>query len=188
MNFKKLIETFRKENSYELLDDFRCVHNRETEYGKSFDKNYFLRKELILTLYKHYNQEDKLLIKWLINEELKGFDFNIPVQTLDLWAFMLYKIMDQNDVYDLYDAKFGAGSDAQSYLDIELVFGFDKEITKEFLIKSTTSKKRNKIILKTIDFYDSFPEAKFKTREEYIHYFETKKIKSITSDLLEFED
>lgn len=188
MDLKKIIEAFRNNHSEENLDDFKCIHNGETEYGKSFDKNYFRRKELILALYKLYNQEDKLLIKWLIKEELQGFEFDIPVYTLDLCAFMLYKIMDQHDVYELYDAKFGAGSDAQSYLDIELVFGFDKEITKEFLRKSTISKKRNKIILKTIAYYEGFPEAKFKTREDYIHYFETKKIKSITSDLLDFED
>ena len=188
MDFKKIIETFRKDHSEENLKEFKCVHNGETEYGYSSDKNYNRRKELILALYKQYNSQDKLLIKWLIKEELKGYEFDIPVYTLDLCAFMLYKIMDQHDVYELYDAKFGAGSDVQAHLDIELIFGFDKEETKTYLANSTNSKNLNKTILKTIAFYEDNPNAKFKNREEYIHYFETKKINSILNDLAEFED
>lgn len=187
MNFDKIIEAIRKNHTDEKLEVFKCLHNGKTEYGYSFDKNYNQRKELILVLYKQYNQQDKWLIKWLIKEELKGFEYDIPVQTLDLCAFMLYKIMNQHDVYELYEAKFGAGSDAQSYLDIELIFGLDKEKTKEFLTNNTSSKNLNKIILKTIAFYEDNPNAKFRNREEYIHYFETKKINSIMDDLEEFD-
>jgi hypothetical protein len=128
------------------------------------------------------------LIKWLLKEELKGFELDIPVQTTDLCAFMLYKIMDFEDVYDLYEAKFGAGSDTQSYVDIELVFGFDREQTKAFLTNKKSSLKQNKKILKAIEHYEDNPNAKFKSRDKYITYFESRKINLIKIDLEDYSD
>lgn len=186
--FREIINNFRANNTSTLLQPFQCEHNGETEYGKSFDKNYWHRKKLIFELYENYTTEDKPLIKWLLNEELKGFEMDIPVQTTDLCAFMLFKIMDFDDIYDLYDAKFGAGSDTQFYVDIELVFGLDKEQTKTFLTSKKSNKKQNKEILKTIKHYEANPNAKFKSRDEYITYFETRKINSLKSDLEEYGD
>ena len=186
--FRQTINDFRENNNDELLEQYKCEHNGKTKYGESFDKNYWHRKKLIFELYENYTIEDKPLIKWLLKEELKGFEFGIPVQTTDLCAFMLYKYMDREDVYDLFEAKFGAGSDTQFYVDIELVFGFDKEQTKTFLTNGKTNKKQNKEILKAINHYEGNPDAKFKSREEYINYFENKKINLIKIDLEDYSD
>jgi hypothetical protein len=186
--FRETINDFRKNNNIALIERYKCEHNGETEYGKSFDKNYWHRKKLIFELYENYTKEDKPLIKWLLKEELKGFELDIPVQTTDLCAFMLYKIMDFEDVYDLYEAKFGAGSDTQSYVDIELVFGFDREQTKAFLTNKKSSLKQNKKILKAIEHYEDNPNAKFKSRDKYITYFESRKINLIKIDLEDYSD
>jgi len=186
--FRQIINEFRKSNNIELLGQFKCEHNGKTKYGEIFDKNYWHRKKLIFELYRNYTKEDKPLIKWLLKEELKGFELGIPVQTTDLCAFMVYKHLDFEDVYDLFDAKFGGGSDTQCYVDIELVFGFDKEQTKIFLLDRKTNKKRNKEILKAIKYYEGNADAKFKTREEYINYFENRKINLIQNDLQDYSD
>ncbi len=39
---------------------------------------------------------------------------------------MLYKHMENEGVRDLYDAKFGAGSDTHAFVEIELIFGINK--------------------------------------------------------------
>lgn len=186
--YREIIEKFRINKDESLLKNFKCQHNGKEGYGESDDENYWERKNLIFELYDKYSVEDKSLIKWLLKEELKGFEFDIPVYTTDVCAFMLYKHMNKEEVYDLFEAKFAAGSDTQAYLDIELIFGFDREEMKAFLNQQTTNKEQNDEILEAISHYETNPNAKFKSREEYIHYFETKKIAIIKSDLETVEE
>ena len=186
-HYKKVIDEFGKSHDKSLLKEFKCESNEKTGCGNSFDTNYWNRKNLIFELYNHYTIEDKTLIKWLLKEEGKGFELDIPVYTKDLCAYMLYKHIELKDIYDLYNAKFGAGTDARFFIDIELVFGIDKEQTKEFLSKQEKNKKLNNEILKTIRYYESNPNARFRSREEYIHFFETKKIYQIKTELEDIE-
>jgi hypothetical protein len=186
--FRQIINEYRIKHNEELLESYKSKHNGKDRYGESFDVNYWHRKKLIFELYNDYSIEDKPLIKWLLKEELRGFKFDIPVQTTDLCAFMLFKYMNLEDIYDLFEAKFGAGTDNQCFVDIELVFGFDKEQTKTYLTSKKTNKRQNKEILKAIKHYEDNPKAKFKSREEYINYFETKKINFIKSDLESYDD
>ncbi len=49
--------------------------------------------------------------------------------------------MENEGVRDLYDAKFGAGSDTQAFVEIELIFGIKKAnivYTERFLIIKTS--------------------------------------------------
>ncbi|GAA3777400.1 hypothetical protein [Flavobacterium ginsengiterrae] len=181
-----LINQYRKNQDNSLLHDFECKHNGKTEYGHSFDENYWSRNDLIFELYNNYNIEDKKLIKWLLQEQIKGIEFDIPVYALDVCAFMLYKLMENEDIYDLYLAKFGTGTDAQFFVDIELIFGFDKEQTKEYLKNQKKNKRLNNKIIKIINYYESHPNGKYRNRKDYINYFETKKIEIIKSDLEEY--
>ncbi|WP_292010989.1 hypothetical protein [Chryseobacterium sp.] len=182
---RKTIDQYTAPPNDKLLEEFRFIHNGKTDYYEINDLNYPKRKDLILELYKDYGPEHKSLVKWLLKEEQKGFEVSIPIYTIDLCAFMLYKHMDWEDIYDLYEAKFGTGTDAQVLLDIELVFGLDKERIKEYLQSATKNKKLNKKILKTIEYYESNSEARFKSRNEYIHFFENFKIKGLMGDLEE---
>ena len=184
--YRKIINEFKSSKNESILNDFACTHNGKKGYGESDDKNYSNRKNLILELYSNYAADDKPLIKWLLKEELKGFQFDIPVYTTDLCAFMLFKYMKTEDIYDLYEAKFGAGSDHEGYVDIELVFGLHRDETKAFLSNEKTRIQLNNEILETIEWYESNPNAKFKSREEYIIYFETVKADNIKYDLEDY--
>ena len=177
-----IINQYRQTRDNSLLDNFRFIHNGKTGYYDTADLNYNNRKELILELYKNYGEQDRLLIKWLLDEEIESTrEVDSPVYSVKLCAFMLYKYMQPDDVYQLYNAKFGAGSDLQSTVDMELVFGTDKEETKKYL--ANMANQLSEEILEAIAYYESNPNAKFKTRPEYIHYFETKEINNILSDL-----
>jgi len=185
---REIINQYRIDNNNLLLSHFECKHNGKTEYGYSFDENYWNRKDLILDLYKNYDEKDKPLIKWLIQQESKGSEYEIPQYTIDICAFMLYKHMEVLDIYELYDIKFGLTSDIQCFVDIELIFGFDKEQMKDFLKNEKSNKRLNNKILKTINYYESQLDAIYRNRDAYINYFETKKIINIKNELEEFEE
>jgi len=74
----------------------------------------------------------------ILSEEKRKID--LPIETVELTAFMLYKHMVTEDVYHLYNAKFSGGSDHQARIDMELIFGLDKEKTKAFLQQDKTKK------------------------------------------------
>ncbi len=44
MEYRQLIEEFRKNNDTKLLKNFKCKHNGKDGYDYSFDKNYLKRK------------------------------------------------------------------------------------------------------------------------------------------------
>lgn len=182
---KEIIAHYGLTKDESALEHFRFVHNGKTDYYEIFDLNYWKRKDLILALYENYSPADKPLIKWLLSEELKAAEINTPVYTVDLCAFMLYKHMETEDLYALYEAKFGAGTDLQVYVDIELVFGFDRNETKAYLENKQKDKRKNRKILNAIACYEQNPDAVFKSRAAYIEHFETRKIKGIKSDLEE---
>lgn len=185
---KEIIAQYRLTKDESALENFRFVHNGKTGYYEIFDLNYWKRKDLILALYENHSPADKPLIKWLLSEELKAAEINTPVYTVDLCAFMLYKHMEAEDIYALYEAKFGAGTDLQVYIDIELLFGSDRNETKTYLKNKQKDKRKNKKILKAIEYYEQNPDAKFKSRAAYIEHFETKKIKGIIADLEELRE
>lgn len=187
-HLRKIITEYRHTKDASILENFKFINNGKTGYGENFDLNYWNRKDLIFELFKNYDLTDKPLIKWLLTEEIKGFETAIPVYTTDLCAFMLYKHMELEDVYTLFDAKFGAGTDLQCYVDIELVFGFDRNETKEYLKNKQKDKRKNKRIVKVIESYEKNPNGKYKSREQYIQYFETRKINIINNDMAATEE
>ncbi len=184
---RNIIAEFKKNKDEKILDHYKFVPNGKTGYGEAFDLNYWSRKDLVFELYNSYDKTDRPLLKWILKEELKGFEIDLPIYLLDIASFMLYKKMEINDVYSLYDAKFGAGSDHQAIIDIELIFGIEIEKTKEFLRTEPTNQIVNSEILATIANYQNNPNARFKTRDEYITFYETIKIKNIQEDILYFE-
>jgi len=180
---RRVIENYRRCHDEFIIENFKYKHNGETGYDNIFDENFWMRKDLIFELYNDYGAEDRPLIKWLLKEERKGFELCTPVYTVDLCAFMLYRYMKWDDVYDLFEAKFGGGTDSKVYIDIELTFGFNRRQMKEYLNYKQKNKRKNKEIIRMVEYYESIPNTKFKSREEYIQYFETKKIISIKNDL-----
>ncbi len=184
---RNIINGFKKNKNEKTLEHYKFIHNGKTGYGEAFDRNYWNRKDLVFELYNNYSKTDRPLLKWILKEELKGFEVDLPIYLLDIASFMLYKHMEINDVYNLYDAKFGAGSDHQAVIDIELIFGIEIEKTKEFLRTQPTNQIVNSEILSTIANYQNNPNAKFRTRNEYIIFYESIKLKNIQDDVTFFE-
>jgi hypothetical protein len=115
-----------------------------------------------------------------LDEEIETQEYELSYYALDVNAFLLYKYMDFEDVYQLFDAKFSYGN--VYHLDVELIFGHDKEEMKDFL-KSDEENQLAPMVLDTILSYEKNPDAKFKSRDEYISYYQNRKIKHIMNDL-----
>lgn len=139
------------------------------------------RMNQVLDLYNRYTHNDRMLIISLLKEEIE-YCWNESVYSvpMELCAFMLYKIFNIDDIYLFYSAKFETSFDASFELDIELIFGLDKDETKQYLLEKKTDKRKNKKLLKAIQVYEN---RNYKTREDYISYFETQKIQRLLSYL-----
>ena len=178
---REIIEGFRKDSEVSNLERFKLDITPIPKSGWNYDKNAWNRAMLILELFEKNERADKPLIKWLLDEEIKGQEFEILYYALDVNAYLLYKHMDDEDVYQLYNSKFGFAN--VFHLDVELIFGYDREKMKQYLKDTIDSNPMNSEILKTISDYESNPDAKFKTRSEYIEYYENRKIKHIRNDI-----
>ncbi|TPN85864.1 hypothetical protein [Aquimarina algicola] len=177
---RDIINTYIKTEDSAVLKKFKYQKNNQ------WDDTYWDRSELIFELYNDFDSTHKALIKWLINEEMKGIEIELPTETLQVCAYMIYKIMDMSDIYDLFNIKFGAGTDLQCAIDTELIFGLDKERTKKYL-KENPSEESNEI-LDCIKHYESFKTAVYRSREEYITYFETRRINMLKTDFEDVKD
>ena len=180
-----VISDFQKNKDETILEKFKFKHNGKKD--NSFDLNFWNRKDLIVQLFENNKQADRGLLKWIIKEELKGYKIDLPIETVELTAFMLYKHMLTEDVYDLYNAKFTGGilGDHKERIDMELIFGLEE--TKAFLQQEKT--KKAKKILEVIASYEKYKaKYKYKNREAYIQYFEEIKSEDILDDLDDLED
>ena len=179
-DLRKLIEAFRSTGDLSLLEPFK-LDIKPTEDGWHYDLNAWPRTQLILELFENSQSEDKPLIKWLLTEEINGQEYELQYYSLDVNAYLLYKYMENSDVYQLFESKFAYGN--VFHLDVELIFGYDKEEMKQFLSDPNNKHEFNRKILSTIKDYERNPDAKFKTREEYINYYENRKIVHIKNDI-----
>ena len=184
-DLRKLIEAFRSTGDLSLLEPFK-LDIKPTEDGWDYDLDAWSRAMLILELFENSQSEDKPLIKWLLTEEINGQEYELQYYTLDVIAYLLYKYMENSDVYQLFESKFAYGN--VFHLDVELIFGYDKEEMKQFLSDPNHKHEFNHKILSTIKDYERNPDAKFKTREEYINYYENRKIVHIKNDISSSEN
>ncbi len=181
---RETIQQYREEGHDALLHEYRFKHNGRYEWGKSFDSNYWKRRDLLFELYNEVSPKDKALLRWLIDQEIEGaLEAMLPPYLMDVAAFLLYKVMDKEDIDALYAAKFAGGTDHHVYLDVELLFGHDREQMKAFLTANQEQQPLYAEILKTIGSYEANPNATFKSRADYVNYFETRKITIIKNDL-----
>ena len=183
-NYIKIIEEYRKTQNNNLLTVFACKSNNAKQPEELRDQNYWPRVRLIKILWENYTAADKPLLKWLIKEEVKAQqECMMPVYALDIAAYMLYKYMDLSDVFDLFFAKFASSN--EFYLDIELVFGYNRVETKQYLQTEGADQPYAKDILRTIESYeDALSQgAIYKDRDAYMKYFEERKIKILFNEL-----
>ncbi len=189
---RKLIKQYRKHPDNKLLKPFKVNKKKTTKndsWFSHYDDNSDKRIALIIELANDFNQNDRKLIQWLIKTEWQasklGGDNSFP---LALLSFMLYKYMKWADLPMLFDCKFGHGSDAMYTIDSEIIFGFDAEATLAYLKEHKKQTKvfpkdMRKSMIETMEHYLSNPDAKFRTRKEYIEYFEKKRLAYLQEEL-----
>ena len=140
------------------------------------DLNWERRNDVIKGLCAHFSPEDKNVIRWLLKEEISfAKEIDYCYKSLKVIAFMLYKIMSVEYVPLLHQAKFDCNMDASIELDIELVFGLNKEETKQHY----GAQLHHTNIIRAIEKYENRP---YKERIEYITDFERHRIPYLLED------
>lgn len=147
------------------------------------DKNQKNRLLLIRELYPVFQKQHKQLVRFLLLQEIflaQAAGYFTP--GLNVTSFMLYTIMDITDVPLLYDAKFNTGFDASFSLDIELVFGLDKDVTKKFYQR----KKQSSCEVEIVSAIQTYEHRPYKTRSEHFAFYYERRINSYLDDITDY--
>ncbi|MDO4896993.1 MAG: hypothetical protein Q3971_06475 [Moraxella sp.] len=165
-----LIATYRQTQDLGIFKEFAFVVHDHTEFGKQ-DKHFYQRQILMLLLSYDVNRSDKALIRWLIVEFCKNIkaDFWVDLRSvMALLGFMLYEMMDNEDLPYLYMTKFGACSDSFYSVDTEIVMGFGEQETLTYL--KNKQGRKHKILAKTLKAYRK-NGAELRSHDEYCKFF-----------------
>lgn len=108
------------------LVDF--VHNGKEGWNESDDANADFREEVVDMLFENYSEKEIEAIRYLLKAEIEyAREETMMRETLRQLTFMLYCLGKPADVALLFEAKKDTCFDAGIGLDIELIFGRDKE-------------------------------------------------------------
>lgn len=170
LNMEEILQYSPELPPKKYLTKLKFKQGGKKKLEQSSDKNLATRYCFIKALYSKYQFKDKKLVRYLLKQEIK-YAQKVKDYTLglNLSAFMLYTIMSVKDTKILFDAKFGTCQSAQSTIDIELIFGANKDLTKQYYQQKPDKKRK---ILKVIKEYEA---KSFKTRQEYLKFYIEKK-------------
>ncbi len=146
-----------------ILKHVDFVHNRKEKWGESDDLNAELREKVVDILFDNEKLQSRALIKYLLRAEIDycGAE-TLMRETLRQLTFMLYMLGKIEDIPMLFEAKMDTSFDAGCGLDIELIFGKDKEKVKEYF---RLNKNDNYDIVGCIEEYEKYG---YSTSEEFI--------------------
>lgn len=165
-----LIDTYRQTHDLGVFKEFAFVVDDHLEFGKH-DKHFYQRQILTLLLSDDVNRADKALIRWLIGEFCQNAKAGFWVDlrsVMALLGFMLYEMMDNEDLPYLYMTKFGACSDSYFSVDGEIVAGFGKQQTLTYL--KNKQGRKHKILARTLKTYLNNRPA-MRSYDEYCQFF-----------------
>jgi hypothetical protein len=162
----------------EKLDQVRYKYNGKTEWDEIKDSNLVNRHQILQALYPIYKNDHKQLIRFLLEQEITYAQEYGYTSGLNVASFMLYTIMSIDDVPLLFDSKFNSCGDARFALDIELIFGLDKDETKDYFMKNPAAERP---VVEVIKEYEGRP---FKTREQFLSYYTTRRIETYLDELI----
>lgn len=184
---KQVILDYREKPQPQLLKDFAFKSHYSQLRKSTYDKNFINRGMLVLVLSQDFSQQDKPLIRRLIKEYNKSSHLWVDMRDeMALLGYMLYKHMNNQDLPYLYLSKFGGCYDTSRSVDIEIVLGFGEQKTREFLTQhGKPSNQRERDILEMIDYYSENKNSPFRTYEEYLTFFEERKLKMRQESLAE---
>lgn len=154
----------------------------EDDPEHTFDEHNQQRIQLLLALAAEFHEADKPLIRWLLRENSKCFEFgfDISIETA-LAAFMLYKHMDWDDTAILYACKFAYGSNEQYMVDTEIALGFGLQQTLNYLAKQSDNSIYREMAQEIRAYCGT--NMKLKPREQFIEYFEKRRFGYLQEEL-----
>lgn len=139
---------------------FMVHSNGKKGYGQEFDANWVNRHNLAKRLLPVFAPRHKPLLRFLLEQEIECCGrYDGDDRLLRGLAYMLYVFSDIEDAELFYRVKFETTFDASFEVDIELIFGENKSLIKEFY------RGKNKNIVETIELYETRP---FISKQDYM--------------------
>ncbi|MBD0404086.1 hypothetical protein [Flammeovirga sp. EKP202] len=146
-----------------ILKNVDFIHNGKEDWGESDDINADFRRKVVETLFDNKKLQSRELIKYLLQAEIDYCrEETLMRETLRQITFMLYMIGKVEDIPMLFEAKMDTSFDAGCGLDIELIFGRDKDKVKEYF---QLNKHENYDIVGCIEEYEKYD---YQTPNEFI--------------------
>ncbi len=115
----------------ETLAKVAFAHNGKDGWNESNDLNGEFRELVVEEMFNDRNITFPEMIRFLLREEISFCQHEtLSTETLRQLTFMLFLLDEIDDIPLLFEAKFATSFDAAIGLDIELIFGFDRDRTK----------------------------------------------------------
>ncbi|MCC8380082.1 hypothetical protein [Xenorhabdus sp. PB30.3] len=136
----------------EILSPFIVLDNGKKDYYGRGDVNRYNRRRIIQELYPVFTTEHKALIRFLLKHEVESCAiYDYYTDLMKALSYMLLTMADIEDSLLFYRTKFETTFDARCSMDIEPIFGEDKEKTKAYFLG------KNQDIVDVIEHYEQFP-------------------------------
>lgn len=147
----------------EMLKKVEFLHNGKDEWDESDDLNASFREEVVNYVFDSEIAKNRALIKKMLKAEIEYCrEETLMTESLRKLTFMLYEIGEIEDIPLLFEAKKDTSFDAGIGLDIELIFGKDKEAVKNYF---RANKNEEYDIVSCIEEYEQYD---FRTPSEFI--------------------
>lgn len=136
----------------EILSPFIILDNgKEGYYGRG-DTHRYNRRRITQELYPVFTTEHKPLIRFLLEQEIEGCAlYEYGTDLMRALSYLLLTMADIEDSLLFYRTKFETHFDARCAMDIEPIFGEDKDKTKAYFLG------KNQDIVDIIEYYEQFP-------------------------------
>lgn len=131
--FIRIVKEFNPElPPKDILKNVDFVHNGKKDWRTSDDLNADFREKVTDFIFDSKELKSRALITYLLKAEINYCGAETMMrETLRQLTFMLYSIGEIEDIPLLFEAKMNTCFDAGCGLDIELIFGKDKEKVKD---------------------------------------------------------
>ncbi|PHM58493.1 hypothetical protein [Xenorhabdus sp. KK7.4] len=148
----------------EILSPLTVLDNSKEGYGVNFDANWHNRRRITQELYPVFSAQHKPLIRFLLTQEIECCRlYEGSPYLMRALSYMLLTMADIEDTLLFYRTKFGTNFDARCSMDIEPIFGEDKDKTKAYFTG------KNQDIVDIIEHYEQFP---YWSKAEYIKHIQ----------------
>ncbi|PHM38647.1 hypothetical protein Xmau_03355 [Xenorhabdus mauleonii] len=152
----------------EILSSFIVLDNGKDGYYERGDNNRHNRIRITQELYPVFATEHKSLIRFLLEQEIESCAlYEYGTDLMRALSYMLLTMADIEDSLLFYRTKFETHFDARCAMDIEPIFGEDKDKTKAYFLG------KNQDVVNVIEYYEQFP---YISKTDYIKQIQDHKL------------